>query len=314
MKSKFLIIIVLVVAAVHVTLFVMTQRKGPLEISADEKTTPPAAEPSTNQVTQPPEKPVVTKSRPESSEAKRAVNEAVNLIQKNESVTNAVKPVSPPAPVDSQPEVSPESDATMVLGLVEGNSKLTPELFDVAEEGAKAVAAQDWENARKLYLRMVNDAPDNALGYANLGVAEHQLGNLLAASGNLRRSLEINPSIAQNWQTLGIIHYERDELELAISSLTRAIHEDPSDPRSRLYLAAVVRSYGWLEASITELERAVETDPEFADAHYNLAVSYIELKPPRIELARRHYYSALDLGAEPSSEIESVFQSSDENE
>ncbi|MDF1825706.1 MAG: tetratricopeptide repeat protein [Verrucomicrobiales bacterium] len=307
MKPRFLIIIIIAVAAIHLMLFVLTQKRADedLESSAASETPVKHEEirPIEPMASSPP--PAPEETLPESSGTESAVSDAVNLIQKKQAPVN--DPLVEEPPESTSPRAS-ETGATMIVGRVEGQSKLPPELFPVAEEGAKAVAAQDWEKAREIYLRLVDEAPGNALGYANLGVAEHQLGNLLAASGNLRKSLEINPSIAQNWQTLGIIHYERDELELAISCLTRAIHEDPSDARTHLYLAAVIRTYGWIEASITELERAVETDPQFADAHYNLALTYLETKPPRLELARRHYYSAIDLGAVPSPELESIFQ------
>lgn len=307
MKSRFLIIIIIAVAAIHLTLFFLTQKRDDDEIDISGASAPPVKREEIRPI-EPvevsPDSPPVQET-PETVTSETAVSDAVKLIQNSDVGTS--EPVED-APIDSPPPEDRETGATMIVGRVEGQSKLPPELFSVAEEGAKAVASQNWEKARELYLRLVTEAPENALGYANLGVAEHQLGNLLAASGNLRKSLDINPSIAQNWQTLGIIHYERDELELAISSLTRAIHEDPSDARTRLYLAAVVRSYGWIEASITELERAVETDPQFADAHFNLAMTYLETKPPRVELARRHYYSAIDLGAEPSPEVEAIFQ------
>ena len=155
---------------------------------------------------------------------------------------------------------------------------------------------------------MVKAAPESALAYANLGVAEYQMGNLLAAAGNLGKSLELNSHIARNWQTLGMINYEKGELTLAISNLTRAIHEDPSDAESRLLLAAVIRDYGWIEAAVTELQRAVELDPKLASAHYNLAVTYLEMTPPRIELGRRHYYAAVDLGTPPSPELETLLK------
>jgi Tfp pilus assembly protein PilF len=70
----------------------------------------------------------------------------------------------------------------------------------------------------------------------------------------------------------------------------------------------VIREYGWLDASITELERALETDPKLAEAHYNLAVTYLDEKPPRLELAKRHYFSAINLGAEGSTELEEIFK------
>jgi len=206
------------------------------------------------------------------------------------------------------PENLPGDPGNLKLGLVTELASLPPEVAEMAKHGALAVSEGSWEKARGIYLEMIKLAPDNALAYANLGVAEHQLGNLLAASGNLGKSLELNPHIARNWQTLGLISYERRELALAISCLTRAIHESPEDPESRLLLAAVVRDYGWKEAAVTELQRAIELDPGLASAHYNLAVTYLEMKPPRLELARRHYYAAVDLGSAPSPEIEAFFK------
>ncbi|HRQ88612.1 MAG TPA: tetratricopeptide repeat protein [Bacteroidia bacterium] len=202
--------------------------------------------------------------------------------------------------------------APMALGRVKEPVSLPPEVAELAQKGALAVAEGKWEEARGIYLDMVKAAPDNALAYANLGVAEHQLGNLLAAAGNLGKSIEINPHIARNWQTLGLIHYQRGDLLLALSSLTRAIHEAPDEAETRLILAAVVRDYGWREAAVAELQRAVELDPKLASAHYNLAVTYLDETPPRLELARRHYYAAIDLGTPPSPEIEAVLKEGDD--
>lgn len=199
----------------------------------------------------------------------------------------------------------------MKLGRVEEPVSLPPEAAELAKEGALAVSEEKWAEAREIYRKLVAAAPDNALAYANLGVAEHQLGNLLAAVGNLSRSTELNPYVARNWRTLGLIQYQRGELALALSSLTRAVHEAPGDSEARIILAAVARDYGWPEAAVTELQRAVEIDPKSAVANYNLAVSYLDENPPRLELARRHYYAAIDLGTEPSPELEAILQKSD---
>ncbi len=225
---------------------------------------------------------------------------------------------SPPIPAANSAEpggITPESlpgdPGNLKVGLVTELASLPPAVAEMAKHGALAVSEGSWEKARGIYLEMIRLAPENALAYANLGVAEHQLGNLLAAAGNLGKSLELNPHIARNWQTLGLISYERRELALAISCLTRAIHEAPEDPESRLLLAAVVRDYGWKDAAVTELQRAIELDPTLASAHYNLAITYLEMKPPRLELARRHYYAAVDLGTAPTPEIEAVLTKSE---
>jgi hypothetical protein len=38
-------------------------------------------------------------------------------------------------------------------------------------------------------------------------------------------------------------------------------------------------------------------------------VFYLEGRPPSIELARRHYFRAIELGAKPDSEIEATLRS-----
>jgi tetratricopeptide (TPR) repeat protein len=258
----------------------------------------------------PPEAPATGASEPGVEALKRVRTLGFRL--KDHEPTAALpksgQPVAAPADSAAKEPAGSAGEAQLQLGRVKGNVSLPPEVAAIAKEGALAIAEKQWEKARDLYLELVKAAPDNALAYANLGAAEHQLGNLLAAAGNLGKSTELNPHIARNWQTLGLIHYERGDLALALSCLTRAIHEDPTEAESRLILAAVVRDYGWPEAAVTELQRAVEIDPKLGSAHYNLAVTYLEAKPPRLELARRHYHAAIDLGSPPSPEIEAILK------
>ncbi len=233
---------------------------------------------------------------------------------KTDSETEADTPIQRPAyrfssrkkkkPADSSKGKESLPAGAVSVGLVTEQATLPPELRELARMGTMAVAVKDWKKAREVYLELLEKAPDNALAYANLGVVEHQLKNLSAANANLTRSLQINPTIAQNWLSLGLVQYEKGDLNLSISSLTRAIHEAPNDGQTRLVLAAVIRDYGWEEAAIMELKRALMIDPKLADAHYNLALSYLSFDPPKLELARRHYYSAIDLGTAPSEEIE----------
>jgi len=66
----------------------------------------------------------------------------------------------------------------------------------------------------------------------------------------------------------------------------------------------VIGRRGWVDGAQTELRRAVELDANYSDAHFNLAVFYLESRPPAIELARRHYFRAIELGAEKDASIE----------
>ena len=66
---------------------------------------------------------------------------------------------------------------------------------------------------------------------------------------------------------------------------------------------------GWIYGAEQELRRAVELDPAYADAHYNLAVFYLQEKPPATELAKRHYFKAVELGVEKDLSMEKLFTS-----
>jgi tetratricopeptide (TPR) repeat protein len=208
-----------------------------------------------------------------------------------------------PAPKESQFKKN-ASRSGMQIGVEDSKSGLPRSVEHLAKEGALASAGKDWEKARDAYQRMVAAAPDNALALSNLGIVEYRLKDYQNAATHLEQSVKINPHISQNWLTLGLSHYYLKQFNLAISALTRAKHEDPKDPRTCLYLAVVIRDYGWGSAAETELMRAIALDPDYADAHFNLALLYLERTPPAIELARRHYFFAIDLGAQRDEKIE----------
>lgn len=175
---------------------------------------------------------------------------------------------------------------------------------EFAKAGALASADLDWPKAKEAYSKMLKLAPDNALALSNLGAVEYRLGNIDEAETLLNRATQVNPTIAQNWMTLGLIYRKRNQTHLAVSALSRALHEEPGDPRIHNLLGVAIRDLGWILGAETELQRALLLDPTYASAHYNLAVMYLDRSPPLIELARRHYYAAIDYGEKPSMRIE----------
>lgn len=171
--------------------------------------------------------------------------------------------------------------------------QLTQEL---AQRAAAAVSKKDWKTARSAYSEMVEADPANAPALANLGAVEYQLKEYEAAIGHLEKALAVKPGLAQTWLTLGMVHYDREDPMRALSALSRAVAEKPDDPRAHNHLAAAAKALGWLAAAESELQRALDLDPNYAEAHFNLALTYLERRPPGIELARRHYLRAVELG------------------
>ena len=185
------------------------------------------------------------------------------------------------------------------------DGRYVPEVArQAAAEGNAAFARGDFEGARRAYLKVIDLAPDNLLGLINLGVVEYSLKKFEDAEGHLKRAVRLKLDAAPAWLTLGIIYLEQNRLDEALAALAQATLYDPRNARARNYLGVVVGRKGWIDGAQVELRRAVEIDPNYSDAHYNLAVFYLEGRPPSTELARRHYFRAIELGADPDSEIE----------
>jgi tetratricopeptide (TPR) repeat protein len=168
----------------------------------------------------------------------------------------------------------------------------------LSKKAAAAFAERNWKVAREAYREMLKDEPVNALAWANLGAVEQQAGDLNAAIEAFEQSVRFNPALVQSWIALGLAYSERGDKYRAVSALARAVHEDPTDPRAHNYLAIVANQFGWTATAQAEFEKAIALKPDYGIAHFNLALTYLEQKPPALELARRHYEAALKLGVE----------------
>lgn len=173
-----------------------------------------------------------------------------------------------------------------------------PELSaEISQRATKAFGRSDWKEARKAYTELLNESPNNALLHINLASVEQRDRNLDLALGHLDKAIQIDSTLAQAWILQGLIHYENEDYNLAISSLARAIHEDPFDARARNYMGVVIRKIGWSIGAEEEFRRAIKINPNYADAHFNLALAYLEKKPVSKQLVKRHYNKAISLGA-----------------
>ncbi len=191
-------------------------------------------------------------------------------------------------------------------GLVDAAKEgmLPPDTGALAKKAAVAFGQRDWKTARKAYEEMLRVEPVNALAWANLGAVEQQAGRLTEAVEAFEQSVRFNPALVQSWISLGLAYSERGDMYKALSALARAVHEDPSDPRAHNYLAIVANRFGWVATAQAELEKAIALKPDYGVAHFNLALTYLEQKPPALELARRHYEAALKNGVEKDDLVE----------
>jgi len=180
-------------------------------------------------------------------------------------------------------------------------------LSDAVEEGNAAYTRKDYAVARKAYERVLKLDCSNLMGLVNLGLVESALGNKAKAEETLKKAISIRLETAPAWLALGMMYMDEDRSDAALAALSQAALYDPQNARTRNFLGVVIGRRGWIDGAQSELRRAVELDPSYTDAHYNLAVFYLQEKTPTIELARRHYFKARELGLEKDNAMEKVF-------
>lgn len=198
----------------------------------------------------------------------------------------------------AEPAASPNLADGGKTGLLPANTEM------LGKKAAAAFAKKDWAAARSAYREMLDADPQNALAWANLGAVERQAGKSAAAIECFEKSVLHNPQLVQSWVSLGMICSETGDKYRALAAFARAIHEDPADPRAHNYLAICAKSLGWTDAAEAELQRAIELQPDYGLAHFNIALMYLERKPPATQLAKKHYDAALALGVEKDEIVE----------
>jgi Flp pilus assembly protein TadD len=182
--------------------------------------------------------------------------------------------------------------------------RLSPAAKAAAEAGIEAMGNNKFDAAETAFLELLKLSPDNLSALVNLGVVEHRLGNTETAQKYLKRAIALNPDAALAWMTLGVTYMNQGNLEGATAALGQAVYLDPKNPQAHNYYAVVLAQREWYDAAEDELQKVVELAPSFAEAHFNLALIYFARHPPAVELARRHYQKALDLGEPPDKDFE----------
>ena len=174
----------------------------------------------------------------------------------------------------------------------------------LAVRAENAFASGDLKQAETFYEQALAFCPNNAPLLVSLAAVETRMGKLDESEKRLDQALHLNHKNAPAWLLLGMNYLEQKRDEEAFAALVQAALYDERNPRAHNYLGIAAGRKGWSEASEDELRRAIELDPRYADANFNLAVLYLRRTPPLLELARRHYQQAIDLGSPKDPAIE----------
>ena len=186
------------------------------------------------------------------------------------------------------------------------DSKMNTENTLLAGDARRLFTKGDMEGSAAKYEQILQSEPNNLFALSNLGVVRFRQDKMDDAEKALRKALEIDTQDAFSLSVLGIVHYRQGKYDDALKDLNRAIAINGENPETHNYLGITYSQKGYQEAAEKALMKALELKPDYADAHFNLAVVFASQTPPSVEMARKHYKKARELGVTKDPELEKL--------
>ena len=172
-----------------------------------------------------------------------------------------------------------------------------------------AIGEGDLVLAKRKLSALLQTFPEHVGALINLGWIAQREKAWTDAESYLKRANKISSDNASTWLALGVVYLEEDRIDFAMAALSQVVAIEPSNARGHRMLGIALGRKGWQSAAESELRRSLELEPNDSGAHFNLAVLYLQRQPIALEMARRHYHRAIDLGSAPDNLIESMLDS-----
>jgi tetratricopeptide (TPR) repeat protein len=148
--------------------------------------------------------------------------------------------------------------------------------------------------------------PELAPAHFVKALADRRAGDLAEARSSLERALALDPTFTRAREELADLLEESGDVQAALASYRILSQQAPDDVRLHFRLGVVARKAGLVDEAITEYQTAIRLEPTLSEAHYNLAVVYLqEKKAP--DLAAQSFQRFLELDPE-SDRAEAVRQ------
>jgi serine/threonine protein kinase/Tfp pilus assembly protein PilF len=134
----------------------------------------------------------------------------------------------------------------------------------------------------------------SADAHAALAGSLWSLFEFSAAEPEFRRTLELNPNLANAHHWYGLFLSWEGRHPEAIPHLRRAIELDPLNLQYQCNLGQVLANAGQTDAAIQQLKKALEMDPNFSYAHVELRLIYRDTGKYDLAMEEWKKYAALN--------------------
>ena len=159
--------------------------------------------------------------------------------------------------------------------------------------GIRYIQRKEFNEAIKIYEKILTEHPNNFDANLNLGTIFAQSNNLKKATELWAKAIKINPEIPDAHNNLASIYIRLGEYDKASKHIKEAIRINPKFSLAYNNLGMLKTNTGFLEEGKSNFLKAIELDPKNIMAFYNLANLYQKLND--IENSENFYIKAIGI-------------------
>jgi tetratricopeptide (TPR) repeat protein len=136
-----------------------------------------------------------------------------------------------------------------------------PGANSLLSSGLQAHLSGDITKARTFYVRAIEQDPQNAWAYYNLGLVDQTQGNIVDATKAYELAIGIDRGLAPALFNLGVLRGQESDKTAAIELYRRAIQSDPKLAGAHFNLGLLLIESGEVAEGKSEITAGVELDP-----------------------------------------------------
>ncbi|MDH7513393.1 MAG: tetratricopeptide repeat protein [Clostridiales bacterium] len=171
---------------------------------------------------------------------------------------------------------------------------ITEELKAALKQGNDLYEAGKYEEAVTAYEAIIQVNPDAYIIFMNIGNCYFQMEKYAQAEEYYRKVLEKDPENAEAILLIGNTYANRGQDAKAMDWYNRIDFEKITDETVLFNLGSNFFKQSKLDQALKYLQRAVEIKPDFADAVYQLGLTYLAMNNYSGALAAFENYLKLD--------------------
>ncbi len=166
-------------------------------------------------------------------------------------------------------------------------------IYNLLEKGINYQRQGDLLKAEAIYLKALQDHPEEPEPYHLYGTLAHQQEQDFIAVELISQAISLDPNIAIYHLNLGIVFESQELYDQALTAYHRAIDLDPSFSRAHERIGYIYLNQNKMAQAVPAFQKAVELDPTLHDVYVILGNYFFNKKLS--DQAEKYFLKAYEL-------------------